>query len=84
MKSLLKCCCLCNCRLTSQYQTRFFDVYLPDDITYIGEIKHTRKKFEDYGDPEANKTKAVLGATIPGDTNSSNKALLLASMFMLV
>lgn len=84
LKSLLSCCCLCTCRLTSQFQNRFFTVYLSDDLTYIGEIKHMRKKFNDYGDPEANRMKAVLGASIPGDTFSANKALLLASMFMLV
>ncbi|CAL8089455.1 unnamed protein product [Orchesella dallaii] len=83
LKSLLSCCCLCACRLTSQFQTRYFNVYLSDDVTYIGEIKHLRKKFNDYGDPEANRTKAVLCASIPGDTISANKALLLASMFMI-
>lgn len=85
MKSLLSCCCLCTCRLTSQFQHRFFNVYLNDDVTYIGEIKHFRKKFNDqYGDPEANRTKAVLGSTIPADSAAANKVLLIASMFMVV
>lgn len=57
---------------------------MTDDVTHVGDISYVRKHFEEKNDEEANRREEMVTAAFPGDTTATNKALVLASLFMLV
>lgn len=61
-----------------------FRIMMADDVTHVGTVNYLQKHFEHKDDEEANRREEMVTASFPGDITATNKALLLASLFMLV
>jgi hypothetical protein len=79
-------CCCCTCLSTCPFFKRLgraFHILMSDEVTNIGNIGYFHQNFGSE-DPEDGLRGAMITASFPGDATASSKALILASLFMLV